>query len=1062
MSVSNIIASDSILATDECYVVELWRASSDPPYHTALLVPMFEGGIVDSATGDTITFNGNSTRQVLDPSDRSFSYQTQFTKSQVGRKALITTGAMAGECYDITGYTAYSVTCDGVDFTDLSASDVVVICDKLPVLDCSADWSIGKLCASANFTIASDKDGVNLNLVQPESWIYWRKKLVDDSEDSGWFTMGWFEVSRCDDSDEVKSVKAVAQCSDALKWFNDQSWYGTYSADKIYVPHRYNSAADAVVPLVMIDERSGPLTPPEDGFMRCVDSPETASDAKKLANHTTNWCVLPPPVIYRSADQNATISQLDEVLAIADGLDILYGSGEIRIQGKFYDDNFTNGKSDSLDHKRPYIKVKYYRWAIEPDLVRGTVTSLTTVGTTDDTINDSNLTGSLVLPTAGKGVTGMKVRITSEGGARGKTFTVTANTASTMTLGENLTSAGVIVGDTWELADIQDPKRRLEDLLLATGYQMRNQDLPLYVDTLEDILAESDATAVIIDDSGYTNVTADVTDGTVGTNLPSANNAALYIANAHPFMQVYLQFSSVWATGSWVAEYWNGSVFTTIPSYGYSDGTGYYYSSGTIKWLKPNDWAVTTVDGVSDELFWIRLRNTSDATGTATLTRLTLMGRPSAESPLTVLDVDAAPPSGILSKWRSSQLIPPNYVLYADYRGRIEGSNVTQSAATNWTYTRQTAARRTRDSTDIKTGVLYRGWSSDISNIAMDDGTVTISETSEVTTLMNEKPDGSPYTPVLYGVGGRVNRGPANDDYLGIGLIIDGVDLRPLCARIAGSQFEERWGYCSYVSGVAHDKAGYADSNQYLHYIDDCPLWQVDFGSVITSFSSITVVIDGNCSPFVHHDDAGRINPVVALDVSSDGSIWVPLSDSASAISIDSKGTKEYTFASNDKNWQFDFRYLRYRCVVGGVVWSYGWVAADSGMVVVLKCYRSQELRQLSWLSDTAPYSSSTVYSDRYRRYGRKLQVQQAIDYSASNDLLVARMARRNLAEFNQQFPNPTIDGIRPDARIFESVSVTEGTLGYSLRTFLLTDLTVGKGVKTSCTMQDFSLLTTE
>ena len=143
MGVTEILSSAGLTIRDEYFSLRLWRPLANPPFSAAADLPRFEGGIVASATGDTITFS--LARQAHDPATGDKSFATSLSADHFvtppadgsrpweadWRLALVYTGALAGEVYKVTANTGLSLTCAGADFTLLSAGDVVLLVDRI-------------------------------------------------------------------------------------------------------------------------------------------------------------------------------------------------------------------------------------------------------------------------------------------------------------------------------------------------------------------------------------------------------------------------------------------------------------------------------------------------------------------------------------------------------------------------------------------------------------------------------------------------------------------------------------------------------------------------------------------------------------------------------------------------------------------------------------------------------------------------------------------------------------------------------------------------------------------
>lgn len=97
-----------------------------------------------------------------------------------------------------------------------------------------------------------------------------------------------------------------------------------------------------------------------------------------------------------------------------------------------------------------------------------------------------------------------------------------------------------------------------------------------------------------------------------------ANNDAFYIGNANKFCEVAIDMSATVETYTGDAitpEYYNGSAWVGFPAGTFYDNTGTavktgarpFGRDGAITFRPPDDWAVTTINGVTNT-YWIRFR----------------------------------------------------------------------------------------------------------------------------------------------------------------------------------------------------------------------------------------------------------------------------------------------------------------------------------------------------------------------------------------------------------------------------------------------------------------------
>jgi len=1037
MSTETLLADRDIQAADDFFVVELYYPTANPPYHAADDLPTFEGGVVGSATGDTVTLS--LARQVINVTDRSDSYQTSFGQDQTGRSMIVRSGALAGNVYAITDSGAMTLTCDGEDLSSMAAGDVVVIGDRLqlvPGARCSRD--IDTMSAQFGGELAWDGDALPAAKIKASSWIYWRQKCDGNGETTGWYDMGWFRVTLPPKGKRPDPYLGI-NAGDALADLAVQPWTGSFAQDVIEAHERAtNTVGSRCVVLKKIDETTG-----DDGMFRFLDSPE-ATAAKVLVNHTTHWCVLPPPVLYASADTNDTISAGDRLVPPGQGIDILYGTGEVRVQSQTWNDSY-------VDESLPNLKAQYSRYATYLDQTVGTSTTVAAA-----VLTDSTRTGALVWPTTGVGLTGMTLRATS-GYARGKTFTIASNTANSITATESLTDAEMVTGDTYEVHAINDPRRIIEDLLLKTDFQMRDANRALYVADLDEILVPGYAEQVLFyNGSTYTDLTAAAQDETSTSDTLDASGEILYLGHPNRFLIPKLWLGAPWTSGAGVWEYWNGSAWTTAELTGFVDGTAELTVTGAVHVPLLSDWRPTTVNS-GDEAYFLRYRCTSTPSGALGLDAIEIMGRPSAPPPseaewMEAYDEDDAKPAEFIQQLRQNGLVPPNWILLVDREGVVQGSEIVQATAAEWTCDILHTIEELVDPASIKTGVLVRGQSYDTSNIAVRDTGVTIEQTTELqakitanTVLPGTSNDHSVHS--LYGIISNVDERMVNGwVYVANGQLA-GVPADWQAADITGPQLRLRWGYAT----------GENASDQ--RELDNLPLWIVDLGQSYSDISEVAIVIDNGAHPWMNRAQthAGD-KPIFALEVSSDKSSWVPLCDTAAAQAIREQGKlSEYLYTSGDSRFQRTFRYLRKKCVIGGWI-TQGRTAGqvrESGQVVVLKVRRSGELQQTLYLGDDI--FDAGIYATMRRRFRRRLLVDQVLDPSADTDDRIMTRARKRLRESLYRSPDISVDSVRPDVNLFETVAVTDASLGIDAE-HLITSISLGSGGMASLTMRNYRL----
>jgi len=969
----------------------------------------FEGGVVGSVTGDTITLS--LARQAINPVTRAIAFDDHLSADHTGRTLLLLTGDQASESFRIASNTtddSDEVTCTGVDFSDVSAGDIVVICDRFKPDSAECHRNIDELMASFSAHVNTNVGDSERGWFNSRAWVCWRCKVGRGATSTGWFDLGWFPLNAAP-KDPTNSVNG----KDALRYCTLTAHEGSYKPDQIKVHERVtNTVGQRCVVLKMIDESDAPGNP-DDGLFRFFDSPE-ATDALVLANHTTNWASLPPPMIYTSADNNDTITGDDELLVLGQAATLYPGLGELQIAAEQW--------NDIVDAGRDYVKVRYERLAMGPDQLRGVATGVSTT-----TVTDTNLTGALALPTTGIGLTGIRLRATS-GDARGQSFTVASNTATAITLTADIEAAGFAVGDAYELYNINEPRRIIEDLLRAYGYQFTEADLPLYVATLDEILIDGACDEVAFYDASltsYTDLTAAVKDETSTSNLAVAAGDMVYFRGSAAWDRQGFRFGTTVGITAFVKEYWNGSAYTALPSYGLVDPTALLTTDGTMAWNRPADWRPTNINGGSDGFVW-RLRITG-VTGSPALQlkRVTLRGRPSAPPPAEApwvwseLDDDRRLQQYVDSL-REYGLIPPNWILRADPSGAIQGQTAVQGIAADWSLWDIINLRQDDDDSSLRTGVLGKGISYDIANVATEAAGASIALTSELSAKITagSVAVGTSSDRATHGLAGIIG-----DNYYR--------DADTIPGAPAGPQYLYRYGFTT------------SESSTDQRALDDLPLWTVDLGQAYTDLSEVEVFIDNRVHPYQRNAEVfDGEGPWFGLEVSSDGSTWLPLCTPAVGQQIEQRADRWYAFSDGDALWQKAWRYLRMKCVVGGKV-RQGVTPAiirESGQVVTLRVRRSGELQETVWLGEDEPFTAQK-YQDILRAYGRRLHIFPRPDPTANTSAQVREVALSTLRELASLFPSYSIDGVRPDADLFQTIAVTAPESSLDGTLLLITEL---------------------
>src|SRR3990167_2390949 len=416
-SVIDALLSGGYLAgSDRLLIMELYRSTATPPYLTAANLGQFEGGLVDSIVGQVITLTAGSIREAIDPSDRSVDFGTSLTADRhIGRHLYVWDGTAIGNLYPITDNAAGTVTVTG-NLASLGAGDRVVIVDPLApadggISDFGCERGIDNLAASCSASVLDVGAGNALRVPQPMSWFLWQKRLLHETDSTGWFNIGLFCVDAAEPGDRVGSTSSPIAATDPLKWFSFQPYAGVFRPDVIHQDRRltgYGTGTKAVV-LTRIDDMATGTGTGASGYYRFVDSPvgndPLAGDAEDLADHTRNWTEWAPS-LYRSDNTGTDVTGTDLYLPSNEAIQVLAAQGEVRIQTRYNQEHFS-----APSGTQPYLKAQYTRYATSQDQVRGTVSALS--GSGNEALVDSSLPAALQFSATGLGATGLTIRFTT-------------------------------------------------------------------------------------------------------------------------------------------------------------------------------------------------------------------------------------------------------------------------------------------------------------------------------------------------------------------------------------------------------------------------------------------------------------------------------------------------------------------------------------------------------------------------------------------------------------------------------------------------------------------------
>lgn len=700
---------------------------------------------------------------------------------------------------------------------------------------------------------------------------------------------------------------------------------------------------------------------------------------------------------------------------------------------------FTGGLLQPTPTGRSYLKARYAKWCGDCDVREATVTSIADAGLT---LVCDDLTGSLALPEVGtapyKSVIGWSARITS-GLARGAIYTIQSNTSTSITLDRSALADGVAEGDYFEIGQINDPAEVLETALLMSGYQVGDADRPMYVEPLAPALQpDSCASVQAYSGSVWTDLTADAADESVGFTTSLSSGDVLYIGHTYPYTWDYFETANSGGVEGVVREYWSGVDWIEIPSLRYVDqtalGDASFVYSGYMHWNRPSDWTTCTVN-LNGPLFYTRLRGTYASQPDLTLKRVSILGRSQFKSPTQYVFKDNKKASDILQDCRSQRVLPPNWILRADFDGHIVGEAVVQQDAV-WRADGATGLRHVTHESDTITACTYTGYSENIDNIAIIHRVIAAGF-SPVSIEGND----------TYLATKGIVPAPNNDHTHGV----DGLLLGYLQVSSVPDPGGGYWGVWQYYrNGVYPGVDTAAPISQEV-------LWTLDLGGIADNLNEFHLYTNNDLKPTTANAHKGTQSPTLGLQVSSDGTTWYWLCNTASSLLLNpdnQNGFKDFRLTSGEAGWQSEWRYMRCLCMVAGNYVDGSTTRSYTGAVLGMKLYQNQQLTATVKLGIDAPFTADE-YADRMRRYGVNQDLSSDIDYSADTYAKVRARAVARLREYSYNLPELILDVLRPDARLFDTAAVTWVQKGYVDRGFMLLSLSAQKGAQISAKVRD-------
>ena len=111
--------------------------------------------------------------------------------------------------------------------------------------------------------------------------------------------------------------------------------------------------------------------------------------------------------------------------------------------------------------------------------------------------------------------------------------------------------------------------------------------------------------------SSYSDETIDMGDvGTADVQMVATTGDILYFGSTSNFTGVSWTLSTIGVGGNSTWEYWNGSSWTSLPSYSGNNTSFTSETNGSNIFSSPYDWATTSINGEGSAYYYIRARAT--------------------------------------------------------------------------------------------------------------------------------------------------------------------------------------------------------------------------------------------------------------------------------------------------------------------------------------------------------------------------------------------------------------------------------------------------------------------
>lgn len=783
---------------------------------------------------------------------------------------------------------------------------------------------------------------------------------VRQEKDGRWQTLGWFLV---EDIDSGLRREVVVTAPDLLHLGDLDLSSDAFQADLIF-PHRRISPAagksqdDMVVVLSKFTEGS------QYAFYQGLGG------AANL-NHTDNWATDPPPILWISSNSNDSISSSDYRINLGqDPVEVLYGQGKILADKAWF------------DGKGTYLKAQYAYYAHYRYTILGKVETVGAVGGNIQVSNAYYVQGYNEFPATGERMKGMTLRFRT-GKARGFDFVVQDNTANTLTFAPRggITASDIAPGDLFEVQCANYPHQLVERMARNMGFMpWIPGQMPLQINLLKEVLIRMDADVIFYDASAgtYTNISSQAQDDTTQKTLLIESGDALYIGYSLPFYHIELvtYASGTGVSGFSISILWPSAISTFVEE----DETENWKHSGLIRFIPffgANYWPVvndSTFGNLTGKTqFWVKV----SFTGGTTLyyKAIAVQSRINAKPAWSFAVEDEITHNRALERMlqddSGKSILPPNYNWYVNPDGKLMMDGFTQGPPTKEIRRIISLARSTQE--EVATSVLVLGEMQDRQDYALASMGALITST-----WANTAPGTDP---VAYWSDAR---GPS--------VIIDGEikDVSPLA-----------W-YNSHAGAERGKTGGWGLAANNEATIKNQILWQVDLGSVRSEIEEVRLRY--------WHRTPGEGNrwTVFTLEVSTDGSVWVPLSTNARRYTSPTRTAfVEDVWTENEAGWQSSFRYIRF--ILNQGWWREGKYLSPTFQELIVSSGFIHKAQVT--IGDDPPFNT-TYYQSLKRKLGKRTKVWGPLPFRNKAAMVkFAKQLLRSLVSMNDPWRIESIDG---------------------------------------------------